>query len=445
MTRPSAKRRNRRPLEGIRVLELGELIAGPFIGTLLAEFGAEVIKLERPGRGDLLRQFGPMVGGTSAFWQVNSRNKKSIVVDLNKKNGIAVFEDLVKCCDLIILSMRPGSLEARGIDEEKLKRLNPRLVIVFVSAFGRRGPQSGKGGYDPIGQGYSGLSYFTGERDGPPMRAGGAIPVCDFMTGLLGAFGAVLALFDNERGSVGRNKRNQIVDVALYDMAFRMIAPLLTYFDATGKALHRDGNNSLAGAPTGHFRSKEGHWLCLSVQNDEQFARCARLVDRVEWTGDSRFSTLESRTKHRDLINLEVAKWIARRTRSATLSEFERAGLPAGPINSIADIAADAHIASRGVKRVLDPELGQVRIPDAVPRLSEGPRYVDSPAPRLGEHTYQVLTDLLGYSLTRQKSLAVEGVIPQANRELLRRPRKPRPLNTSTSRPAHRPGLRKVL
>ena len=197
MTRTSRKRRNRGPLEGIRVLELGELIAGPFIGTLLAEFGAEVIKIERPGRGDLLRQFGPMVGRTSVFWQVNSRHKKSIVVDLGKRDGVAVFEDLVKRCDLIILSMRPGSLEARGIDEKKLKRLNPRLVIVFVSAFGRRGPQSGKGGYDPIGQGYSGLSYFTGERDGPPMRAGGAIPVCDFMTALLGAFGAVLALFGN--------------------------------------------------------------------------------------------------------------------------------------------------------------------------------------------------------------------------------------------------------
>ena len=364
MTRMSTKRRNRGPLEGIRVLELGELIAGPFIGTLLAEFGAEIIKLERPGRGDLLRQFGPLVGHTSVFWQVNSRNKKSIVVDIGKRDGVAVLEDLVKRCDLVILSMRPGSLEARGINENKLKLLNPRLVIVFVSAFGRRGPQSRKGGYDPIGQGYSGLSYFTGERDGPPMRAGGSIPVCDFMTGLLGAFGAVLALFAKKHSSPGRNSRSQVVDVALYDMAFRMIAPLLTYFDATGKALHRDGNNSLAGAPTGHFQSKEGHWVCVSVQNDEQFARCARLVERADWTVDPRFASLEGRTRHRDLINIEVAKWIGQRTRSATLLAFERAGLPVGPINSIADLAANFHMASRGVKRVVDPELGRVRVPE---------------------------------------------------------------------------------
>jgi crotonobetainyl-CoA:carnitine CoA-transferase CaiB-like acyl-CoA transferase len=426
MITPSVKRRTRRPLEGTRVLELGELIAGPFIGTLLAEFGAEVIKIERPGRGDLLRQFGPMVDGTSVFWQVNSRNKKSVVLDLNKPNGIAVLEDLVKHCDIAVFSMRPGSLEARGIDQEKLKRLNPRLVIVFVSAFGRRGPNSGKGGYDPIGQGYSGLSYLTGDPDGPPMRAGGAIPVCDFMTGLLGAFGAVLSLFDNKGGPTRRSERSQVVDVALYDMAFRMIGPLLTYFDATGKAWHRDGNHSLAGAPTGHFITKEGDWLCVSVQNDEQFARCARLVGHIEWVQDARFSTLENRTKHRDAINVEVAKWIAERNRSATLTAFEQAGLPAGPINSITDIAADAHIANRGIKRVTDPALGEVRVPDIVPCLSESPGYVNRPAPRLGEHTHEVLSELLGYSRARQESLASEGVTPQGDSGFRRRYRRSR-------------------
>lgn len=346
-TRPADTQRKRLPLEGIRVLEIGELIAGPFIGTLLAEFGAEILKVERPGRGDLLRQFGPMVDGTSVFWQVNSRNKKSIVLDLSKPSGVAVLEDIVKLCDVAILSMRPGSLEARGIDQQRLKQLNPRLIVVFVSAFGRRGPNSGKGGYDPIAQGYSGLSYLTGDREGSPMRAGGSIPVCDFMTGLLGAFGAVLALYGNERCSTKKGVSNDAVDVALHDMAFRMIAPLLTYFDATGKAWHRDGNNSLAGAPTGHFQSKEGDWLCLSVQNDEQFERCARLLDRVEWTKDARFSSLESRTKHRDLINSEVSKWIGLRNRAATLTAFEQAGLPAGPINSISDMATDAHIETR--------------------------------------------------------------------------------------------------
>ena len=414
MTSRLAKKRRRRPLEGIRVLELGELIAGPFIGTLFAEFGAEVIKIERPGRGDLLRQFGPMVDGASVFWQVNGRNKKSIVLDLSKPGGVAVLEDLVKHCDLAILSMRPGSLEARGIDERKLKQLNPRLVIVFVSAFGRDGPNSGKGGYDPIGQGYSGLSYLTGDRNGPPMRAGGAIPVCDFMTGLLGAFGAVLALFGNEGGSVRRNDRGQVVDVALYDMAFRMIAPLLTYFDATGRAWHRDGNHSLAGAPTGHFQSKEGDWLCVSVQHDEQFARCARLIGRAEWSQDARFSTLEGRTKHREAINAEVAKWIAERSRSATLTAFEREGLPAGSINSIIDMASDPHLARRGVKRVKDPALGEVRVPDVVPRLLEGAEYMEHPAPELGEHTHQILSELLGYSRARAAKLARERVIAGA-------------------------------
>jgi crotonobetainyl-CoA:carnitine CoA-transferase CaiB-like acyl-CoA transferase len=421
MTTSSTKQRRLRPLDGIRVLELGELIAGPFVGTLLAEFGAEVIKVERPGRGDLLRQFGPMVDGTSVFWQVNSRNKKSIVLNLSKPSGIAVLQDLVKHCDIAILSMRPGSLEARGFDLEAMRRLNPHLIIVSVSAFGRRGPNSGKGGYDPIAQGFSGLSYLTGDRDGPPMRAGGSIPVCDFMTGLLGALGAALALLGSTGRSTGRSKRGEIVEVALYDMAFRMIAPLLTFFDATGKSSHRDGNHSLAGAPTGHFCSKDGDWLCVSVQTDDQFARCARLVGHVEWIEDARFRTLENRTKHRDIINAEVSNWIATRSRSAGLTAFEQALLPAGPINSISDLAADAHIASRGVIHVRDPELGDVRMPDVVPCLSESSGSADNPAPKLGEHTYQVLSELLGYSFAQQQSLAREGVTPQLEGEARRR------------------------
>ncbi len=420
MITASTKRQKLRPLHGIRVLELGELIAGPFVGTLLAEFGAEVIKVERPGRGDLLRQFGPMVDGTSVFWQVNSRNKKSIVLDLSKAGGLTVLQDLVKHCDIAILSMRPGSLEARGFDLETIRRLNPNLIIVSVSAFGRRGPNSGKGGYDPIAQGFSGLSYLTGDRDGPPMRAGGSIPVCDFMTGLLGALGAALALLSNKDRPTGR-RRGEVVEVALYDMAFRMIAPLLTFFDATGKSSHRDGNHSLAGAPTGHFCSKDGDWLCVSIQTDDQFARCARLVGRVEWIEDARFRTLENRTKHRDIINAEVANWITQRSRSAVLTAFEQALLPAGPINSIPDLAADAHIASRGVKYVRDRELGDVRMPDVVPCLSESSGSADSAAPKLGEHTYQVLSELLGYSFAQQQSLAREGITPQLDGKARRR------------------------
>jgi crotonobetainyl-CoA:carnitine CoA-transferase CaiB-like acyl-CoA transferase len=360
-----------RPLEDIRVLELGELIAGPFIGTLLAEFGAEVIKIERPGCGDVLRQFGPLVNGSSIFWQANSRGKKSAVLDLGQPEGISVLKDLVRLSDVMTVSLRPGALEAQGLDEAALKELNPGLVIVHISAFGRIGPHSTRPGYDPIAQGFSGLSNLTGARDGPPMRAGGAIPICDFMTGLLGAYGVVLALIDRFRRGT---KEGQVIDVALYDMAFRMIGPLVTLNDLTGHALERNGNHSLGGAPTGHFRTSDGAWVCVSVQNDQQFARCAQLVGRPDWRTDGRFRSLSDRTLNRDAIDLVVSSWIAERTRDEVIVEFEREGLGIGPINTIPDIAADPHMAARGLFLVDDPLLGACRFPSVVPILVWGLR-----------------------------------------------------------------------
>jgi crotonobetainyl-CoA:carnitine CoA-transferase CaiB-like acyl-CoA transferase len=379
-------------LQGIRVIELGELIAGPFVGTLLADNGAEVIKIERPGRGDVLRQFGPMVGGSSAFWQVNSRNKKSVVLDITRDDGLAVLRDLVKTADVLIDSLRPGVLDEKGLSDQALQALKPDLVVVHVSAFGRIGPNAAKGGYDPIAQGFAGLSHLTGERDGPPMRAGGAIPVCDFMTGLLGAFSVMLALYQRKAGV----KSASSIDVALYDLAFRMIAPLVSYYEATGKAWMRDGNHSLGGAPTGHFMAADGAWLCLSVQNDEQFARCAELVERPEWTTDPRFATLSGRTAHREEIEAWVSAWIGKRDRTTVIAAFQSKSLGVGPIQSIEDMAKDDHLDIRNLESVTDPILGAVRMPQTLPVRANAE--TPAPAPQLGEHTRAVLSGLLGYS-----------------------------------------------
>ncbi|WP_342723527.1 CoA transferase [Bradyrhizobium sp. B097] len=382
-----------KPLTGIRVVELGELIAGPFVGTLLADNGAEVIKIERPGRGDVLRQFGPILDGVSAFWQVNSRNKKSIVVDITREGGLVVLRDLIGKCEILVDSLRPGVLDQRGLSDDALRTLNPEIIIVHVSAFGRGGPKSKRGGYDPVAQGFCGLSYLTGERDGPPMRAGGAVPVCDFMTGLLGAFGAVLALQQRRSGL----SQIPAVDVALYDLAFRMTAPLVSYFEASGKAWQRDGNHSLGGAPTGHFMTADEKWICLSVQNDEQFARCAELVGRPEWLSDPRFATLAGRTEHRIEIEAWVSKWIRRMDRAAALAAFEARALGVGPIQSIEDMASDDHLNVRGLMAVSDPVLGAVRMPRALP-IAANKDDGQWPAPKLGEHTRHVLSNLLGYS-----------------------------------------------
>ena len=388
---PEASRKQ--PLEGIRVLELGELLAGPMIGTLLGEFGAEVIKIERPGRGDVLRQFGPMVDGESVFWKVNARNKKSVVLDLGTDEGTSLLADLLGHCDVLISSLRPGTLEGWGFDEAALRARYPRLVLVFASAFGRDGPYGDRGGYDPIAQGYSGLSFLTGERDGPPMRAGGAIPVCDFMTGFAGALGAMMALYRRDADS-GRDSAGATVDIALYDVAFRMLGPLLAWQDLTGETWMRDGNHSLGGAPTGHFRTRGGEWICTSVQNDAQFRRLAKLIERPEWTADTRFASLASRTRHRDAIEEVVSTWIASRTRAEVLEAFAAADLPGGPINSMADLAADRHLerstlwAGHGERRY--------RQPTRVPKLHAEAEPTHASAPSLGEQTAEVMQTLLG-------------------------------------------------
>lgn len=397
------------PLTGTRVLELGELIAGPFIGTLLGEFGAEVIKIERPGQGDVLRQFGPIVNGESLYWLVNSRNKKSVVLDLRSPEGQSVLGDLIGKSDVLIVSLRPGTLEGWGFDEATLRARHPRLVVVYASAFGRRGPYQARGGYDPIAQGFSGLSYVTGEADGPPMRAGGAIPVCDFMTGLMGAFGALLALYDRD---ANKSHQGQSIDVALYDMAFRMLGPLLSLYDLTGRVWQRDGNHSLGGAPTGHFQTADGGWVCVSVQNDEQFARCAELVGRPEWLDDARFKSLKLRTQNRDAIEDVVSGWIRSRPRDAVLKAFQVAGLGAGPINSVADMAEDPHLSERGGIWTEDLNGERFRVPAVFPFLSRTPGVVNTHAPAIGANTDQVLSKVLGYSPGKLKALQDRNVIP---------------------------------
>lgn len=396
------------PLSGLKVLELGELVAGPFIGTLLGEFGAEVIKVERPGRGDILRQFGPTVDGESLYWKANGRNKRSVVLDLEKASARTVLRELIARCDVLINSLRPGTMEKWGFTEEFLKESFPSLVIVYVSAFGRTGPKASEGGYDPIAQGFSGLSDMTGEADGPPMRAGGCIPVCDFMTGVAGALGAVLSLYGRDRAP---DRRGQSVDIALYDVAFRMTAPLLSYFDLSQEVWSRSGNHSLGGAPTGHFLTGDDRWVCVSVQNDEQFRRLARLMDRSDWLTDRRYADNSSRTKHRESICREFADWARSQTRQDLIRSFENQGLVAGPINDVADLAADLHLAARGCSWERDDEIGEYRTPDVVPRLSGTPGIVRRRAPALGADTLDVLKRDLFYSESDCAQLLSEGAL----------------------------------
>ena len=397
------------PLSGIRVIELGELIAGPFIGTLLAEFGAEVIKIERPGQGDIMRQFGPIVSGESVFWLANARNKKSVVLNLKEAAGQAVLRDLLAKSDVLVNSMRPGTLEGWGLTDKELYAAYPQLTIAYMSAYGRGGPYSGAGGYDPIAQGYSGLSFATGDADGAPMRAGGSIPVCDFMAGMLGALGAVLSLYARKASQEG-----QIVDVSLYDSAFRMIGPLLTNYDLTGEVWKRNGNRSLSGAPTGHFETSDGLWVCTSVHSDQHFKRLAELIGCPEWVQNERFTTLKLRTQWRDEIERPVRAWFRKHTRQDVIAAFNKADLTIGPINSVADLAIDEHLKKRGCTQHEHSILGNIRVPDVVPRLEGTPGSIRNVAPALGSHTREILCGLLNYTEAKFLKLVADQVAVQS-------------------------------
>jgi formyl-CoA transferase len=284
--------------------------------------------------------------------------------------------------------------------------MNPALVIVHVSGFGRNGPFSSRPGYDPVAQGFSGLSYNTGDPEGPPMRAGGSVPVCDFTSGYLGALGAILALYERKTSGKG-----QVVDIALYDSAFRFLAPLITYFDNTGKILERAGNRSLGGAPTGHFETSDGRWVCVSVQNDDQFERCAQLVGHEEWIGDPRLRTLAMRTDHRVEIDDAVAGWIATKTREEVMRLFAESRLVCGEIYSPEDAAHDEHLQVRSLTTMEEPGIGPTRVPRVVPMLSRSPGEIRGPAPELGRDTAAVLK-ALGYDSERIRRLAEMSVIP---------------------------------
>jgi len=310
----------------------------------------------------------------------------------------------------MINSLRPGTMEKWGFTEERIREQHPELVLVYTTAFGRAGPYADKGGYDPVAQGFSGLSNMTGDADGAPMRAGGSIPVSDFMTGVIGALGAVLSLYKRD-GSANPTGQGQAVDVALYDLAFRMTGPLLGYYDATGDAIGRNGNHSLGSAPTGHFMTRDEHWICTAVQNDEQFARLAKLIEREDWLDNPAYQGSKGRTENRDAICADFAKWARTVTRGELIGAFDKIGLVAGPINSIVDIAKDPHLAERGYTWTDDPIMGRYRTPDVIPRLSDSPGGVRAKAPRLGADTLDVLKTVLSYSDERCEKLQISGVL----------------------------------
>lgn len=399
------------PLAGLRIVDVGTRIGAPFAATLLADFGAEVIKVEQPGTGDFMRTIGPFEDGYSLWWAVEGRNKKSVTCDLRKPAGRELLKRLVVHADAMVENFKPGTLEEWGLGPDVLAAINPRLVLSRVSVYGQTGPYAQRPGLDRNGIAMGGLLYVTGYPDRPPVRPG--IIIADYLTALFNAFALMMALYERDANrSKGEPGSGQVVDLALYASVLRILEHTIAAYDRLGIVREREGNRLKNSAPLDNWRTRDGQYVSLIAAGDGLFPRLARLIGREDLLSDERFSTLRARVKNANEINQIVADWCAEHD----AEEIERvaiaADVPFARTYSVADICADPHVAARGdLATVEDPVVGPVRMQNVHPRFSRTPGAIRSGAPRLGEHNEEVYRGLLGLSEDELRVLADDGVI----------------------------------
>jgi crotonobetainyl-CoA:carnitine CoA-transferase CaiB-like acyl-CoA transferase len=394
----------RRPLDGIRVLELAQVVAGPFCGVLMAEFGAEVIKTEMPGRGDDLRRLGPSEDGTSYWFASDNRNKKLMTLDLHLPGGQDLVRRLVAKSDVVLENFRPGVLEKWGLGWETLHAINPRLVMARITAFGQTGPLRDGPGYAAIGSAFGGTWYVNGHADRPPARPTPVYP--DYMTGLFTAFGVMAALRHRDLTGEG-----QWIDAALYESAFRVMEYTPALYGRQ-KVVRERGGLQHSGWPGGAFQTKDGHWIVFTAPAQHLFERFCAMLGRPELPKDPRFATASERPKNIPVILQLAEVWFAERTHDVALEALKTADVPHSPIMSMADIFADPHYRAR--EMLIDvPADGLGTLPQAavVPKLSLTPGRVDHAGAAIGRHTEEILSDLLGMSAAEIAQLRADKVI----------------------------------
>jgi crotonobetainyl-CoA:carnitine CoA-transferase CaiB-like acyl-CoA transferase len=394
----------RRPLEGIRVLELAQVVAGPFCGTLMAEFGAEVIKTEMPGRGDDLRRLGPSEDGTSYWFAVDNRNKKLMTLDLHTPRGQEIVRRLVPHCDVVLENFRPGVLERWNLGWEALHAINPRLVMARITAFGQTGPLRQGPGYAAIGSAFGGTWYLNGHADRPPARPTPVYP--DYMTGLFTAFGVMAAL--RHRDATGEG---QWIDAALYESAFRVLEYTTTFYGRR-KVVRERGGLQHAGWPGGAFQTRDGHWVVFTAPAQHLFERLCVMLGQPALPKDPRFASAEERTKNIPSILKLAEEWFAGRDVAAVMEALKTHDIPHSPIMSIADIFTDPHFRERRMIIDVPAEgLGTLPQPGVVPKLSLTPGRVDHAGPAMGRHTDEILSGLLGMSADEIAALRAERIV----------------------------------
>jgi len=395
------------PLDGVRVIDVSSFLAGPFCSTQLAEFGAEVIKLELPKVGDALRKFGTITEcGDSLPWLSECRNKKTATLDLRKPDGAALLKRLVATADILVENFQPGTLEKWGLGWDQLKEVNPRLIMVRISGYGQTGPYRDRPGFGRIGNAFGGLSFLAGYPDRAPVTPGSAT-IPDYMAGIYGAMGALLAI--QARQKTGRG---QVVDIGLYEPIFRILDELAPAFALKGFVRQRMGPGTVNVVPHSHYPTKDGRWIAIACTNDKIFARLAEAMAAPELAGADKWATLGQREAERAAVDDCVATWTSRFDRADLLKMCEAAQVPCGPVYSIDEIFTDPQYASRGnILHVTDDRVGEIAIPNLVPRLSETPGRVNWLGPPMESHNVEVFLGMLGLSAVEMDRLRTNGVI----------------------------------
>jgi formyl-CoA transferase len=396
------------PLSDIRVLDLGHVVAGPFAGTLLGDLGADVIKIEDPRRGDTIRTLSPQHDGVPLWWKVAGRNKRSVALDLREADGREILLKLVALSDVLIENFRPGTLERWGLSVETLQAARPNLIVLRISGFGQQSVFAERPGYGRIGEAMSGAVNLTGEPDGRPYHVGFSLG--DATTGLMGALGVLAALHGRQRREGG-----EVVDVALFESLFRMIEWQLPMAEKRGETIHRQGNRFPIGyAIAGSWQASDGRWLSISAATERSIQRLLRAVRGEDAPPDPRFADFEARSRpgHMELIDELIGAWVGSLSAEAVIETFADSDVAVGLVYDAEMMLADPFYRERGsVIEIEDAELGTMSMPGVIPKLHEQPGTVRWAGPKLGQHTDEVLSEVLGYDDVEIGELRRQGVV----------------------------------
>jgi crotonobetainyl-CoA:carnitine CoA-transferase CaiB-like acyl-CoA transferase len=396
-----------KPLKGIRVIDVSSFLAGPFCSTQLAEFGAEVIKIELPVVGDALRKFGTITkAGDSLPWLQECRNKKSVTLDLRKPEGGEILRRLVSKADVLVENFRPGTLEKWGLGWDVLETRNRRLVMVRISGFGQTGPCASRPGFGRIANAFGGLSYLAGYPDRPPVTPGSAT-IPDYLAGLYGAFGVMLAL--RARDVTGRG---QFIDIGLYEPIFRILDELAAAYHHTGFVRERMGPGTVNAVPHSHYPTKDGKWIAIACTSDKIFARLAELRGEPALAGEGKWGKVKNRERCRTEVDAWVAQWTRNYDLEVLVASCSKFDVPCAPVYSIAEMFRDPQYKAReNITYFKDPRIGEMAMPNVCPRLSDTPGSIEWLGPELGQHNEEVYMGLLGMSDAELHRFRVRGVI----------------------------------